>query len=247
MDPIGVGINQNVIISRVGITDKGQLEIELAHPGEKKSLFDQALTAGVQKEGKDTMAIKILSPLAPKATDKNQNPVPLEVRIERANGDIVKFRNQLTQILEQFMTLDQINLSDRDLQFAGTGIVDSASYEERIIQEDVLLKIYDNLAKRFIELMTPLVGKHDPVRFKLLRQSKDKHFATIPSRYISDQPFIELMSVPAEHSRVKFSKYEIDEGLNDGTPTSSSRAEKKESGSAPASAAPAVNPFAQPA
>lgn len=248
MEPIRIGINENVIISKVSITDKGQLEIELSHPGERKSLFDQALTAGVQKEGKDSMAIKILSPMAPFAVNKQtQEPIPQSVRVERANADIVRFKNQLIQILEQFLPLEKIDLNDREVQFVGTGITDSASFEERIVQEDVLQKIYDNLAKRFIELMQPLVGNHPPVRFKLIRQSKDKHWALIPNKFIAENPFIEPMDVPKEQSRVKFTKYELDEGLDDPTPVSSSKAEKKEGGSAQQSTAPSHNPFLQDA
>src|SRR5690606_13222372 len=125
----------------------------------------------------------------------NGNTRPKDVRVQMAIGDITRLRNQLIQILEQFMTLDQIDLNQADVQFAGTGIVDSATLEERILDQDVLDRIYDNLTKRFVELITPLVGKHELVRFKLTRQSKDKHFATIPSRFVAEHPFIELMSV----------------------------------------------------
>jgi hypothetical protein len=75
----------------------------------------------------------------------------------------------------------------------------------------------------------PFMDKNEyAVRFKLTRQSKDKHFPRVPGMYIKDNPFIESMDVPTEKSKVQWTKYELKEGLNDGTPLSRDTADTTE-------------------
>ncbi len=244
---ISVGINKDVIISKAVMNDKDRLVIGLINAsklGDKPvSVFDTLLTAGVQNEGSDEMELQILGPLLPKKEDQKA-----EQKISLLSSDILRLRNQLTQILEQFMLMDNIDLQNMDVQFANTGITDAETFNARILDQDVLNRIYSNLCNRFITLITPYLRNPEfKLRFKLVRQSKDKHFATIPSRYISDNPFVDLMTVPDEQTKVKFTAYELKEGLNDPTPSSSSSAEKKGGDDTSKVAAPAVvaeNPFA---
>ena len=233
-----VGIHENIVIKSTTINDKKRLEIELIEAGKlgtvKKSVFDTLLTARTAEEGNISFKLSIFGPLLPKKDD--QTP---EKKRELIGLDLTKLHKQLGQILEQFIPADNITLETIDVQFANTGITDAASFETRILDQDVLNRIYDNIAAEFIRLITPFLNDvSNSVRFKLIRQSKDKHYASIPSRFISDNPFIELMAVPKDQSRVKFSPYEIKEGLNDGTPISAESAEAKQT------AAVDANPFA---
>ena len=233
-----VGIHENVVIRSVVMNDKKRLEIELIELSRvaevKKSVFDTLLMARTAEEGNISFKLSVFGPLLPKKDD--QSP---EKKKELIGLDITKLIKQLSQILEQFIPAASITLDTIDIQFARTGIMDAQSFDALILDQKVLDQIYDNIAGEFIRLMTPFVDKsEDAVRFKLVRQSKDKHYASIPSRFITDNPFIELMSVPKAQSRVLFTPYELKEGLNDGTPTSSSTAEVKQSASADA------NPFA---
>lgn len=235
---ISVGINENVVIKSAVINDKNRLEIELTEASKvgavKKSVFDTLLAARTADESGGAFRLNVFGPLLPSKADQT-----VEKKRELIAADLTKLIKQLSQILEQFITVDAINLDTLDVQFANTGIVDGTSFESRILDQDVLNRIYDNIVRRFVELITPFVNNPEhAVRFKLIRQSKDKHFATIPGRYISDNPFIELMSVPADQSRVKFTKWELENGLNDGTPVSVDKAEAK------TEAAPEDNPFA---
>ncbi|RWZ86766.1 MAG: hypothetical protein EO766_13245 [Hydrotalea sp. AMD] len=240
---IGVGINENVVISKVSITDNKVLEIELAEVGNvgaKKSVFDTLLTARTAVDPAGNMKLKLWPT---KVSDKAEKT--REEKIQMAANDNISLIKRLSQILEQFMTIDKIDLDSMDIQFANTGIIDEASMNARYLDQDVQNKIYDNIVKRFIELISPFVNDpQNAVRFKLVRQSKDKHYATIPSRYINENPFIELMSVPKEQSRVKFTKWELDNGLNDGTPVPSSAAEPKGESAGTTDAVLDSNPFA---
>jgi hypothetical protein len=246
--PIGVGINENVVISKAYMNDKKKLVIELApapKEGKKVSVFDSMLTAGVQNESTNNLALQFMVPLLPKPKE-GKEPQPEAKVIEMISNDFTKLKNQLTQILEQYILSEKIDLHTMEVMFANTGIVDGDTYEEKILAQDTINLIYNNLVERFLELFPAKDAANLPVRFKLLRQSKEKHFATIPSRFIADNPFIDHMAIPADQSKVKFSKWEMEQGLNDGTPMKpSDNAEKKggDSGSSESNAQP-VNPFA---
>lgn len=237
MAQIGIGINPNVIFKAITINEKGTLELEFGQAGKeavKKSVFEQSLTARTNEDTTGTRLF-VFQPLLP-----NKPEYTTEQKITRVEGDFTSLHKQLGQILEQFMVADQIDLDTIDVQYANTGIVDSASYEARILDQDVIAKRYSNIIKRFAEVMKPFVqDSSNPMRLKLIRQSKDKHYATIPSRFIADNPFIEPMSIPEDQARVKFTKWEIDNGLDNSAPVAQSTAEAK--------AAPAAvesNPFA---
>lgn len=245
---IGVGINENVVITNAALNEKKNLVITLKPAskvgGAKKSIFDAMLTAGIQNEGRDGLELQILSFLLPK--DKT-----LEKSIELIFADTTRFKNQLTTILMVFVNADDIKLADMDVQFAGTGITDQETLEKRILSQDVLNKMYENMANHFIQLITPFLNNPDhAVRFKLLRQSKDKHYATIPSRYLDGNPFIESMDIPLAQSNVKFSPYELKEGLDSDAPSTTASAEPKGTAAAASkdslakAEASTINPFA---
>ena len=250
---IKVGINENVVIKSVGIeSDKNRLFIELEEAGTVQDLFAAQTATGYASEGGTSMKLNLLSILAPKPDSQKT----ADQNITLVNGDVNRLRNQLTQILEQFMLQKDIDLGA--VQYLGTGIVDTPSLKANILRQDVLDKIYSNLSRRFVELFNALgpVGQ-TPVRFKLIRQSKEKHYASIPSRFIADRPFIELASIPGTAAKVKFTEYEIKEGLADGTPVSADKAAEAKGtlvpGANPFTPAPAansggapVNPFAPP-
>jgi hypothetical protein len=223
------------------LDEKQRLTIELEEMGAEKDLFASMTSSGYAAEGNTSLKVNLLSFLAPKA----DNGKTVEQNITLVSGDISRLRNQLTQILEQFMLQSHIDISAQAIAYAGTGITDSATYKMNILRQDVLDLIYKNMVNRFIQLFN-LVPNKEPVRFKLIRQSKDKHYATIPKNFIVENPFIELMTVNKAASRLKFTPYELKEGLNDGTPTSASTAESKDSTTAGPGVLPGAgtNPFA---
>lgn len=222
---IGVGINSNVIISSALINEKKTLEIELKYATEQqtKSVFDTLLSARTADDSSaNGLKLRFFSPTVPTKEDMTK-----EQKIKSLMNDNIALIKKLSQILQQYMIDENITLEA--VQFENTGIVDQASLDARYLDQDVQNKIYDNIVKEFVKLITPFVNNNEyALRFKLVRQSKDKHYATVPSRYITDNPFVELMSVPEEQSRVKFTKWELDNGFDSGKPIEQSTAEAKE-------------------
>ena len=197
---VGVGINENIVIKSVGQDEKGRLFIELAEAGKVEDLFTAMTQTGYSSEGNSSLKLNILSFLVPKQ-DPTKPTKTVDQNVMLVAGDISRLKNQLTQILEQFMLQANIDLGAPAIAYAGTGIIDSATMKANLLRQDILDMIYKNMVGRFIQLLNG-IGQKDPVRFKLIRQSKDKHYATIPSRFVEDNPFIELMTVPKAGSRL---------------------------------------------
>lgn len=240
---IGVGINENVVISKASMNEKDRLVIELAYASETsnkgpRNYFDESLTAGVEKSD-TTLQLQILGPLVSKKDDQTR-----EKKLDLLADDFKKLKNQLTQILQQYMLTEKIDITSFDIQYANTGIT-AENFNTVALEQEKADKRYSNICRRFIELITPFLGNSEyALRFKLLRQSKDKHYATIPNRYVAEQPFVERMDVPKDASNVKFTEWEIGQGLNSGVPTSTAGAETKDSTTGAPPSVASASPFA---
>jgi hypothetical protein len=225
---IGIGINENVYITAAGINEKNRLYVELKEVGtaedKASNPFEESLTASSSMEGNGgKFTYTWLSILTPKKEDQTR-----EQKVTLIGADIKRFRNSLTHILEQYMLFDDIDLSKFDVQYANTGITDGDSYTARILDQDVLDKIYINISRRFVELIQPYLGNPElALRWKFPRQSKDKAYAALPKYFGADSPFVELMTVPKESSKIKWSAYEKKEGLDSAEPVSQATAEPK--------------------
>lgn len=221
MSRIGVGINENVVLSKASFNDKGKLTLGFRYvrTGEEEEKEEDpfaSMNAAEVIEDAPANLITIWGPKVPDAVNRTDNSTRTDKeRAELANDDIKKIKNQLQQILEQYMPVDSIKW---DI-FAATGMT-KETYFSDLLSQNVLDQIYKNLGEQFIEMISPYLDKDElAVRFKLRRQSKDKHYATIPDRYLKESPFIEPMAVPKEKSRVKWSEYEKKNGLDSGERT----------------------------
>lgn len=226
---ITVGIHEDVVLQKAFISDKGRFTLMLRAKEEEQKQeednpFDKMNASEVIEEEKSGGIIFWPFKL-PESRDKKTNTERTVEEIGKlASEDVMQLKNQFQQILEQFMTKDQIVWSI----FEGTPMQKETYYQD-IANQDVLDVIYRNLTEQFIGMITPFLDKNEhAVRFKLARQSKDKHFARVPGMFIKDNPFIESMDVPQKDSRVKWTKYELKEGLNDGTPVSRDTADTAE-------------------
>jgi hypothetical protein len=224
-----VGIHENIILDKASLDDKGRLVLNLRLKDEQKqqeapmSAFARMNAAEVIEEESDAGLILWTFKL-PDDKDKTGNVRTVEQKGELVSNDISRLKNQLQQILEQYMSKDKITWSI----FDGCAIAEETYYQDLNSQPNLDM-IYKNIVEQFIAHIQPFLGKDEyPVRWKLARQSKDKHYARIPDRYIKDNPFIETMEVPAKDSRVKWTPYEIKEGLNDGTPVTREAADTTE-------------------
>jgi len=224
-----VGIHEDVVLKNVTIDKNGKLVLfirskEEAKPEEEVNPFDQMNASEVIEESGDG-GITFWPFKTPELKDKKTNQDRTEKELgEFSNRDIQTMKNQFQQILEQFMVKDDIKWSI----FDGTGM-DKETYWQQIYNQPILDVIYKNLCEQFMGMIAPYLDKNEhAVRFKLVRQSKEKHFSRVPGMFIKDNPFIEPMSVPQKDSRVKWTKYELAEGLNDGTPVSRDTADTTE-------------------
>ena len=225
---IQVGIHENLILSKVLVSDKGRLTLFLRHldeavntSEEEEDPFAQMNAAEVIEKDSNSGGIILWPFKAPDTKNRDGSERTSKEMGELANGDVMRLKNQLQQILEQYTIKDNIKWSVYD-----STAMTKETYWEDIYSQNNLDVIYRNICEQFMGMIQPFLDKNEyPMRWKFARQSADKHYARIPDRYIKDQPFIEPMTVPKEQSRVKWSSYELKEKLNDPTPVSKAAAD----------------------
>lgn len=231
MNGIQVGINNNVFLKNVVSDDK--LWLTLTFEQEQKIAYSPFEAIGAENEAIEkpisSMDVKIFNLKVPKATDMKGNTRTTAQIEEMVTRDITKLKATLLHFLKGYLTKDQIKFD----VYRATGIT-ADNYGPSIRQQNILDQITKNLHQDFITMVTSFLTTKQLFRLLLIRQSKDKHFATLRDNYLDENPIWESMEVPEEATKVKFTKYEIDNGLNDPTPTSKSSADK------PGEAAPEV-------
>lgn len=243
---IKVGINENVFLANSQIDEKGNLELQFKEKADADkpkidNYFDVLAADATVIEGSDSMSIRIFPPLPPREDSDRTK----EKKVELLVSDINKTKGILLHILKGYYTQEE--LKGKINPFRGLDHI-KANFEDEIQKKEILEQIHRNLATDFIAAIKPHLNKEEELfRLLLVRQSKEKHFATFRNRYIEDNPFWESMAIPKEQSKVKFTPYELREGLNDGTPLPKSAADSKDApaGGSTASSAPltAANVF----
>ncbi len=201
---LSVGIHENLVITKTTKNDKGSLVIGVKQTGGSTNFLDNFNSEGAssleQKEQDFLIFPPRLQNNATGATDTQENLLK----------KIAEVRDPLDAILKQYTTSNNIKW---DI-FANTGLTNENSATE-LPTERVLTKIYDNIVNYFIKQMQPFVGENGKkMRMIFVRQSAAKHYPKLRTKFLSGNPFIEPMTVPREASRLRFSKYEIEKGLN---------------------------------
>lgn len=224
---IGIGINQNVYIKSVELDKEGVLSISFAEntPEAKMTIFD-ALQSGEVVHSGSTREVKMFSPLVPFEKDSKGNMLTEDKRLQSVQRDLNKTQAILIHILKAYTTKDSYLRIGAE-SFSGIDI-DKENYGAQLVKKEILQAIHRNRCRVFMEELQPFVGDETLLfRLLLLRQSKDKHFATFRGAYIEENPFYEPMEIPEKDSKVKFTPGEIKEGLNDPTPSSRADAADK--------------------
>lgn len=221
---IAIGINQGVVLATAKISDKGSLELHLVEAktiGEKKSIFEEANSAKVSSDTKTTQLL--IFPFKKPTGTRNDGKTDDEL-IEMISQDMAQTKNKLTQLLEQYLKSDDIKWD----AYKQTGVT-AENHRKLLLQNDTLESVFHNYATQFIDMATPFFNKPEfALRMKLVRQSAEKNYMTIPSRYLDEMPWVELMDVPEKNSRVKFSQWEIDNGYNSSAAVSKKDTDTKE-------------------
>lgn len=195
MQRLGVGIHENIVVEKAEKNDKGTLEIFLQQVGDIDPIA--ALNSGNTLEAK-TEKLTIWKP-----TLNDQD------NYKTVTDKISDLTNTLSQLLQQYST----GSVKWDL-FAGTGIT-AETYSVKVMgYVDI---IYENIVNQFIAKIRPFIGEHSKAsRVKLVRQSKAKHYPKFPSQARFPTLFIESMQIPVAASKLKFTDYEVKNGLNVG-------------------------------
>ncbi len=209
---IGVGIHEDVIIDNVEHADKdGKKSIIISFRKKKEKSLFESMSSDEIDNGEEKTSVRIFPFKVPDKNDLTETQ-----KTDRVIADVTRTRNVLLHILQTFLPKAEISLN----MYANTGIaagITDVEFKKKMLSQATLDKIWNNTQTAFIRMMKPLCSRDDlPVRLKLVRQSVEKHYATFPTMYLDNQPFLEPMSVKAENSRVKFTDYELKNGLDKG-------------------------------
>jgi hypothetical protein len=202
MQRLGVGIHENIVVEKVEKNDKGNLEISFKQIQDidPMALLNTSGSGSTSFEPK-TEKITVWKPTLRETDD-----------YKTVTDKIAEVKDPLQSILLQYLTFDKIKW---DI-FAGTGIT-AETYRTKVV--DYVETIYDNIVSQFAAQIKPFVGDNgNKNRILFVRQSPAKHYPKFRSRYLDTNPFIESMSIPSTASKLKYTKYEIEKSLNDGTP-----------------------------
>ena len=250
---IQVGINENVVLKSASIAEKGYLKLEVRQKGNAQAAADDPFamaSAGQAIDVATSTSLTILKLLVPKTTKTNGDARTRAERVSMANNDLAETMNKCKHILSCFITSDEIAKLYADV-YANTNFnmdvykaQGPSSFEDLLLDQDRMDIVSTNIFNAFISGITPFLDKDEhAVRLKLVRQSKEKHYGTIPgAKFVTTEPFMESMLIPVEQSKVKFNAYEIKNGLNDPTPTTQASADPTP---AAPMAADAANVFGQ--
>ena len=214
-----VGINEPLYLVDVKITDKNWLELTWKQADAvEMDAFDALESEGYAETGDGTSKITIFPPLPPLEKDRQGNLKTEAKMAEEAQNVLKELKNQLNHILLAYMTQDKIKFNP----YEGLGFT-RENLTSLIHKKESIEAVAGNFFRGFVALVSPFVGiNNDDTRVRLLcvRTSKAKHFPTLRRTYIADNPFLELASIPKEATKLKFTNYEIKEGLDNGDPVS---------------------------
>lgn len=211
---IQVGRHENLVITKTVKNDQGSLVIGVKQMTQVNPL--EALNSSGQTAFDAPQQDFIIYP--PKSTTFQGERDTLKNLLLKV-GDI---KDPLDHIASIYMPA---GARKWDL-FANTGITPTTNLEEELNKQSVMDIIYNNIVNQFITMMAPFVGEGGKrVRMIFPRTSVAKHYPTLRKRYLSSQPFIESMEVPAAASKLAFSKYEKEKGLDKGDVVSTAAAQ----------------------
>jgi hypothetical protein len=241
---IQVGINENIILKNVELTEKDgkyAIDFTLAEAGDTEEYdplneaYDEngMLITG----GKGGLVVKVWPLNVPKDDTFDGRTKTVKEKIDESNEASKEMQNLFTAFARCYVTSDKIHFE----RFKNIPITKETM--SMLLDENVLINITKNLTSQFLEVCSSYLGKQEtPLRILLRRQSATKHYPAFRDRLIQAFPFVELMAVPKEASKIGFTKYEIQKGLNSGVPSVDT--------DVPAEAAAPVDPstlFGQPA
>lgn len=191
-----VGIHDNVVVSKVVINEHGTLEIEFTQPiGDALG----ALEGNAEMQPEQNVNIRVYKQEVEYFGEKRTGTKMLTL--------ITGFKAVLTELLNVYIDNPTID--------ATKGIkVTKDTVNDIFTDQDNVDKAYKIITTQFIKLITPHLNSDTGFRVKLPRRSAKYAFASLPTFC----PWVESMDIPKEASKLRWSKWEIDNGKNDPNP-----------------------------
>lgn len=211
-----VGITENVLLVGANINEKGTLVLDFSVKGGIVSAADDFLNKVAEVKNENVSSLMIFPPSVEYLGEKRE--------IKQIANSLRGFRDQLQHFLLGYVTSDKATLSPYD----GIDTTDQDAFVIALGQQVTVDKIYNNLAVQFISKLGEIGSARlnaETFRLLLVRQSAAKHFGTLRSNFITQNPFWESMSIPRVNSSVRFTKYEITKGFNSGEPVAQASAD----------------------
>lgn len=214
-----IGINEDQVLHKVSILEGQYPAIEFnfgagADPATLNPFSQEVDEQGMAATGGGGSSIRVFVPKP--ADELKADKVTVLTAMERAQSTlaaVTEVRNLLQQFALCYTTSDKINLSDYT---RNTGITPE-NWVTGILNEAVTSKMTKNLVEDFNKSVGEYLGKpEDKLRLICVRNSKG--YAEFRRLYIKDNPVVESMKVPLVGTKLKFTKWEIDKGLNTDTP-----------------------------
>lgn len=217
---IGIGINEGVTLDKVEILDKdGKVSIDFTFSDGVKSddMFDEQYDEnGMLITGGGPRTIKLWPLTAPKEADAAGTAKTVAQRIDESFKATQEYQNLFTQFARCYVTSDKIKFE----RFRGLPV--NKDNKTSLLDDNILLGVTTNLANQFIAMCGEFFGKsgHE-LRILFRRQSAAKAFPTFRDKFLQDQTFVEMMSVPKKDSKIAWMKYELTKGLDSAAPAQS--------------------------
>ena len=217
-----VGINDNLVLSKVEAVEKeGKLSIDF-HFGDSNTTKDELNpfsvavdSSGYAQTGSTSNTIKVWapSPADPKKFDGSMRS-PVEI-----GTDTLRAVLELKNLLQQF-ALCYVNSTNVDLSnYMRDTPCTTENWYTTLPNEAVLNTITRNMVADFNTAVGELLGKNDPaylLRVICVRQSTSRHYASFRKNFIAENPVVENTMIPITSTKLHFTKYEIDKGLDTG-------------------------------
>lgn len=214
---VQVGINENLVLSKAGVTNENgkiSLDLYLREKGTASNLNDfEQLSSGVEVDTGNAAqrAIKVWCPLPPKDDKTDGTNKSVAEKVKESRDNLAEFQNLLLQFMKCFTTTDKIKFN----MFAGMdSVISPENYESQIVKEEIINQAFLNLANQFVEQSAQFVDKDELALRVLLVRQKTKMWPEFRRRFIKDNPVVEPASIPLAQSKLKFTKYEKDNSLD---------------------------------
>ncbi|WP_428743186.1 hypothetical protein [Tenacibaculum sp.] len=208
MGYLGVDIHENVVVKNAGFDENNYFGIDFTTKVNTDNLFE-AFDEGESVEA-DEGTIKLFS----------FNILDWEKKPKTAASigtDINELKNTLVDILKtQMPEADAKAKLSAAIMFKGLGVTaGDKTLNQKLLNQQFLDAVFNNIVTAFTAAIAPFYGQN-PFRIKFVRQSKAKHYPKFPKRGKGFDVLVESMQVPKEASKVKWTDYELKNGLNSG-------------------------------